>query len=127
MFHIGKIDTIYILVNINSFTVKHVEAGRVITVKANEPFTSTRLLVGNFNVAERLLSGAIKKVYKHSIFVSPRIIIHPLEMVEGGLCEVEERAIMELAVGSFNGGGKVIIWQGKVLSDKEAQNKAKNA
>lgn len=120
-------DTIYIKIRRNVFTVKHIETGKEVSVEAREPFTSTRLLVGHFKVAEDLLSKAIKKVYKRrSLFGSPRIIIHPLEMIENGLCEVEERAIMELAVGSFNGGGMVLVWIGKELSDKDAQSKAKS-
>jgi rod shape-determining protein MreB and related proteins len=51
----------------------------------------------------------------------PRIVIHPLEMVEGGLSEVEERIFREVAISA--GASKVIVWVGKDLNDAEVKEK----
>lgn len=45
------------------------------------------------------------------------MIIHPLEMVEDGLSEVEERLYRELAVST--GARNVIIYVGSPLTDTE--------
>ncbi len=86
----------------------------VLNLKTNEivsgtgDFTSSRLLLGDFIVAEDLLKQLIKKAFSGALLLlKPRLLIQPLEMVEGGLCHVEERAFMEL--GQSAGARKVII------------------
>lgn len=67
---------------------------------------------------------AIKKVQEGKwFFTSPVIIIHPMEMIDGGLSQIEERALMELASGA--GARKVVVWVGHELSDQEVINFAK--
>ena len=63
----------------------------------------------------------LKKLYRSkALNPSPKILIHPLEMVEGGLSQVEQRVLLELAVGA--GGSKVALWVGHELSDREVLN-----
>src|SRR5690554_2309806 len=63
------------------------------TVHATEPFTTERLLVGTFSAAEPLLTQLITNVTPRSfIRQSLRAVIQPMEMIEGGLSEVEERS-----------------------------------
>lgn len=45
-------------------------------------------------------------------------------MAEGGLSGIELRAIRELAFGA--GARKVVIWEGKTLTDNEVIEKATN-
>jgi len=45
------------------------------------------------------------------------MVIHPIEMVEGGLSQVEERMFKELATAA--GARKVSVWLGHELSDQE--------
>jgi rod shape-determining protein MreB len=49
------------------------------------------------------------------------VVIHPLEKIEGGLSQVEERLFHELAVGA--GASKVVVWAGAPLSDAEVAAK----
>lgn len=64
-------------------------------------FTTTRLLVGEFKVADELLTRLVKEVKSKRLFSSrPRLLVQPLEMTEGGLSEVEERLFLELGVGA---------------------------
>jgi hypothetical protein len=42
-------------------------------------------------------------------------------MAEGGLSEVEERVLKEVAIGA--GASKVVVWVGRELSDGEVREK----
>lgn len=119
---------VYVRVSKNQFQVRNVVHKREVVVFALEPFTTKRLLVGDFATAEKYLREGVKKVCEGQgwfwLAVSPVIIIQPLEMIEGGLSEVEKRVLMELAAGA--GGRKAVIWIGHQLSDQEVVEHAKN-
>lgn len=118
-------NTVYVKVTKNQFWVRHIENQNETIEIALEPFTTNRLLVGEFTTAEKILRAAIKKVHKEKWFlISPVVIIHPMEMIDGGLSQIEERAFMELAAGA--GARKVVVWVGHELSDQEVINNAKN-
>ncbi len=90
------------------------------TVHATEPFTTERLLVGTFSAAEPLLTQLITNVTPRSfIRQSLRAVIQPMELIEGGLSEVEEKILKELALGA--GAFKVVLHTGAELSDSEAK------
>lgn len=117
--------TVYVKVNKNSFTVRHIEKNNEMTFSATKPFTTNRLLVGEFMAAEALLKNAIEKTYKTTwLSPSPIVIIQPMIMTEGGLSEVEERTLREVAIGS--GARQVVVWVGKELSNEEVLQKAKS-
>lgn len=119
--------SIYIKVYENRFVLKLLEEGATpITLVASEPFTTQRLLVGQFMAAEGTLKKGFKEIFSGKwFFPSLAVVIHPLEKIEGGLSEVEERVLKELAAGA--GARKVAVWIGHELSDKEAQQRANNA
>ncbi|PSV20945.1 rod shape-determining protein MreB [Photobacterium leiognathi subsp. mandapamensis] len=72
-------------------------AGPNITVL--NPFDHKRSFVGNFAYAEKLLQHAVREVLSnHRFAISPRIVMHQLEKVEGGLTDIEERVLKELAM-----------------------------
>jgi actin-like ATPase involved in cell morphogenesis len=111
-------NTIYVQVRKNTFRLRHIEGKKEREISAQKPFTTTRLLVGQFQEAESLLRKAIQEISNGSLFqVSPVIVIHPIEMVEGGLSEVEERALRELAMSS--GARSVFVHIGAPLTDSE--------
>jgi actin-like ATPase involved in cell morphogenesis len=111
-------NTIYVQVRKNTFRLRHIEDKKEHEISAQKPFTTTRLLVGQFKEAESLLRKAIQEISNGSLFqVSPVIVIHPIEMVEGGLSEVEERALRELAMSS--GARSVFVHIGAPLTDSE--------
>jgi len=115
----------YIKIYRNKFVVSDVEKNRESTFSATHPFTTSRLLVGEFTEAESLLSSALKQEYKGKWFSpSPIVIIQAMEMAEGGLSSVESSVIRELAFGA--GARKVLLWEGKTLSSEEVIEKAKN-
>jgi actin-like ATPase involved in cell morphogenesis len=111
-------NTIYVQVRKNSFRLRHIEGKKEREISAQKPFTTTRLLVGQFQEAESLLRKSIQEISNGGLFqASPVIVIHPIEMVEGGLSEVEERALRELAMGS--GARSVFVHIGAPLTDSE--------
>jgi hypothetical protein len=117
---------LYVRVYRNRLSVKNVDDNREVSLNASEPFTTKRLLVGEFMKAETLLKQAIKKVVKDKwLRPSPIIVIQPMEMTEEGLSSVEDRLFSELAFGA--GGRKVVVWVGKELTNDEVIVKANNA
>lgn len=88
------------------------------------PFTSTRLLVGNFASAAQCLRQAVKSSQSNLWLRGLRLLIQPMEMNEGGLCEVEEKIFRELGVST--GARKVVIWIGAELAKDKAIQKINN-
>src|SRR6266853_849095 len=92
---------IYVRVRKNQFRVRNPESAKEATFDAQPPFTTARLLIGQFQAAEKVLKRAVTEMSKSRIFaVSPQVLIQPLEMHEGGLSEVEERVLKEVAIGA---------------------------
>jgi rod shape-determining protein MreB len=116
--HLTK--AIYVKVYENRYVLKLLEEGELpISIVASEPFTTTRLLVGQFMAAECALKKGFKDVLSRKWFSpSLSVVIHPLEKVEGGLSEVEERVFKELALSA--GARRAKVWVGHELSDAEA-------
>ena len=111
---------LYIKVYKNTFEGKNLStASQWQRCMPESPFTTARLLVGTFSAAEPSLSKLVKALLPKGILKrSPRIVIQPMEMVEGGLSEVEERLLKELALSA--GAFKVVLHCGNELSDEEA-------
>ena len=86
-------------------------------------FTTKRLLVGDFSAAQDCLSKAIKRLAPKKLFTrkTAAVVMHPMEMNEGGLSEAEERILNELAFSS--GAIKVALHTGATLTAKEAKHK----
>lgn len=112
---------LYVKVKKNRFEAKNLSTGEGWKSEVSiDPFTTERLLVGKFSSAESVLSKLIKNIQRKTfIKKSLRVIIHPIDMVDGGLPEAEERIFNELALGA--GAFKVKLHLGKELSDSEAQ------
>lgn len=113
---------VYVRVKRNQFRVRHLESGIDATIEAQTPFTTARLLIGQFVSAEATLKDVLKQFTKGRLLpVVPRVVIHPMEMVEGGLSEIEERIFREVAIGA--GASKVVVWVGRELNDAEVKEK----
>ncbi len=65
------------------------------------PFSHPRLLVNDFNKAEKILQYGVREVCRAQRFrLSPIAVIHPYERLEGGLSGMECRLFRELALGA---------------------------
>ena len=82
------------------------------------PFAHPRSLVSDFTVAEQVLKAFVRRVRGTALLQpNPVVIVHPLGQHEGGLTQVEIRALRELAVGA--GASEVRVWQGPGLTDEQ--------
>ena len=118
---------LYIKVSENRFDVKNMTSGgNWESIIPENPFTTERLLVGTFTNAEPALTKLVRRVLPGGIFKkSPQVVIQPMERIQGGLSEVEERIFRELALGA--GAVKVALHTGPALSDDEASNLIRKA
>jgi len=110
-------NNIYIKMYKNKITARNVDSGVEVTELANPSFTTQRLLVGDFTAAEFAIKSLLKKVTPAGWFtISPKILIHAMEMTEGGLSQIEERALCEVA--KVAGARMVKVCTGAPLSDE---------
>jgi rod shape-determining protein MreB len=116
-------NTVYVRIRKNGIAARNIQSGKDVTLEAAIPFTTTRLLIGHVGAVEKLVKTALKAVLPDSLWSpSPVVVVHPLEMVEGGLCEVEERLFREVFLGA--GAARAIVWVGAELTDAQVQAKA---
>ncbi|WP_409306291.1 YjaA family stress response protein [Pectobacterium sp. B1J-3] len=101
---------IYIKIYRNTLIVRNVDTGEEVTGKPETPFTTARLLLGQMIPAMKLLQQLTKKAAPKRLvncFFPHKVIIHPMEMNEGGHSQVEFASYIELA--------KTISPQGKQI------------
>ena len=90
-------------------------------LSAESSFSHLRMLIGNFPKAQALIKKAAASAKGLGLQLSLRILVHPTELVTGGLTQIEKRVLHELAHGAK--AGKVFTWLGLDLSDEEVQEK----
>ena len=117
---------IYVRVARNEFRLRNIRSNVEVSTSSKVPFTTRRLLIGQFSVAEETLKLALKEAAPAGLFApSPHILIHPLEMTEDGLSQVEERVFREIAAAA--GASKVRVWIGPELVNSEVIAKLKKS
>ena len=113
------VNYLYVKVYENKLEVKNVSVkGGWVSGYPDKPFSTERLLVGTFSAAE----PALRKLFKDSlpngwVKKNAKVVIHPIDKVEGGLSEVEEKILKELAFGA--GALKVALHVGDELTGSE--------
>ena len=113
-------NTIYVKIYENRIHIRNINDKKEIELTSTLPFTSERLLIGNFTVAQTLLTKGIKIVMGKKFF-APLILIHPIEKIDGGLSQVEGRVLKDLAI--IVGAQKAVLWVGHELTDKDVLQK----
>jgi len=84
-------------------------------------FQHPRSCIKDFEVAEATIRHFLCKLFiAHRVLFRPIIVLHPLEKAEGGLTQVEARALKEL--GESAGALEAYIWVGRELTDDELVN-----
>ncbi|XQW85672.1 rod shape-determining protein [Thalassotalea piscium] len=87
-------------------------------IRVLNPFKHNRSFVADFMCAEKILQHGIYTMHNSKIKPAPRVIIHQLEKTDGGLTDIEERVLRELALGA--GAREVVIYLGcKINTDVE--------
>jgi rod shape-determining protein MreB and related proteins len=115
--------SLYVQVRENQFQIRNVDDSRSVQRQANPAFSSQRTLVDNFTAAQQCLKAALSEARGSRFVLSTRVVIHPVEKIDGGLTQSEDRLYRELAIGA--GASKVIVWVGAPLSDAEVMLKIK--
>ena len=105
-------DTIYVKIYADRFVLKNVETSEVAEIRRDPGFRSPRTLIGHFTSAEKEFREGFGKVRRG--FLSPWVLMHPMELIEGGVTQVESRALIELASGC--GARRAGIWEGSELA-----------
>jgi rod shape-determining protein MreB len=112
--------TIYVRIYENRIHIRNIDDRKEIELSAESPFSTRRLLIGNFTVAQTLLKKGLKMVMGKQFF-APAFVMHPIEKLDGGLSQVEERVLRDLAI--IAGAQKVVVWIGPELTDDEVLGK----
>lgn len=96
-FGVSFFQSVIIYISRDSMEVLNLETNAMVQGIPNTPFSTRRLLVGDFESALELAKRLLKQVYKRS-FLKPilKIIVQPLEMIEDGLSSIEKRCFAEL-------------------------------
>lgn len=115
--------TVYVQIYPNRFELRHIEKDRRVSAASAEPFSTPRLLVGEFGVAEAALRRGMRELHRGVVMApSPMVVMHPMAKTEGGLSSVEDRVLRELAESA--GARDVLIWVGPALSDHQILQEA---
>ncbi|AOM41515.1 hypothetical protein [Xenorhabdus hominickii] len=116
----------YLKIKTNRMILKNLKNQKELKIEGS--FSTSRLLIGEFDNAVFQLHTLINqhgflKGIKRLFERKHRVLIHPLEQSEDGLCSVEERILQEVTHVGFNGHiRKVVIHQGEhLLSDNETK------
>ncbi|MCQ4348115.1 rod shape-determining protein [Pseudomonas stutzeri] len=84
-------------------------------------FRHPRSLLADFAVAEQTLQRLLKRIQPPALLrPAPTVVLQPLERLEGGLTQVEIRALIELLKGA--GARQVYIWTGRELHGHELEH-----
>lgn len=120
-----KDDLLYFKIWKNEVEIIDVEKGIKLKEKSNTPFSSLRLLIADFEIAEEFFKKVLKKLKKNNkIMRNYSILCHPMELTEGGLSETEKRIFLE-SCGRLN-GRLVKIWEGDELTNRQVIEKLKS-
>lgn len=109
-----------------------VDAGKVITAvgagatsqpssQVHWPFDHPRIVIADFQLAEKLLQAALREMTDYAFLrPSPILLLHALEAWEAGLSQIERRALKELGFGA--GAREVFLWRGTPPSSLALQS-----
>ena len=90
-------------------------------IRVRTPFEHPRVLIADFTAGERIIQYVIREVIgKGAIASSPIVVVHPDVELEGGLTQIEARALREMVEGA--GARKVYLHYGRQLTDQEVAN-----
>lgn len=84
-------------------------------------FDHPRSIIGDFEAAEKTLELFLAEVdcrqYRFTPYAPYKVILHPLEKLDGGLTTTEKRALQDMAYRVR--ARKVMVWEGRLLTDQE--------
>ena len=110
---------IYIQIRRNKVTVANLDTGTETSIIATEPFSTARSVLSKFNPANKTILAAFRELGIKTSLLKLKAVIQQMEDTDGGLTDIEKRALRDLAEKA--GVGKVYIVDGeRRLSTSEA-------
>lgn len=115
----------YLQIRRNHLTLKCLDSQKIATGTA--AFSTERMLVGQFFIASACLYPLAHQVFPGFInqlrrrHLRSHILIHAQEVLEGGISQIEQRSLQELAVQSFPKGHHAVYADPRQLSDEEVR------
>ncbi|MEQ9746368.1 YjaA family stress response protein, partial [Pectobacterium actinidiae] len=112
---------LYIQIRKNKITVRNLATQHEATT--HSAFSNNRILVADFMNASEALRAVIRQVSSfdwRNWFSSTTLLIHALEMNEGGLSPVEERILQEITIMNCRKSRLIVISSAVPLSDSDA-------
>jgi hypothetical protein len=114
-----KSSKVYIQIFRDKVKLINLKTGEQLNRAAEHPFSTERQVVSNFNHADNTIRAALKEMGIGGSFSRLKVVIQQMEGLEGGLSQVEQRGLRDLA--EIAGANKVyLVEHGKELSLKEA-------
>ena len=115
-----SIQALYVQISPNHLRIREVTSGKTSQAHASDPFSTSRILIGNFTLAQQTLAPLVASVAP-SRLRSRFFLMHPMAMTDGGLSPVEERLFTELAEAC--GARRVVLWLGPPLTDADVSSR----
>ena len=118
MINIFKRLPVYIKIHANKIEITNLKTDHTVSRSSLKDFSSTRLLVAEFNIAETLIGDILKEMgIKNKTF---KIIIQQIDSFEKELFETEKRILRDLAEQA--GGAEIYLVNRKKVMSKEEVN-----
>lgn len=110
---------LYIQIAKNKVTVINLVTGERVTRVSTTPFSTHRVVLGSFGPANETIAAGLRDLEVKRGFGGIKVVIHQIEGAEGGLSDIEKRALRDLA--EMAGANKVLLIEDeKELSSGEA-------
>lgn len=92
-----KTDYLYVKVSTNAVEMTNLTIDETISRKAVEDFSTTRVVVANFNNITNLVVSMLRELgISTSFFSTKKILIQQIEKQDGGLSDIEKRALRDV-------------------------------
>lgn len=98
---------LYIQISRNRITATNLDTGHEVSRLATTPFSTQRVVLARFDPANETILDAIRELRLKTSFATISIVIQQIEGAEGGLSDIEKRALRDLA--EMAGAKKVFI------------------
>ncbi|MBN2824386.1 MAG: hypothetical protein JXQ76_03600 [Campylobacterales bacterium] len=109
---------IYIKIYKNRVVLKNIDTQRVIAID-DCAFSTNRYLIAEFTKLSQALEPRLKEILKRYTLLTPFVVMHPIEMVDAELCEIERQIFSELIQNTFR--TQPLFWIGNELNDDEVK------
>ena len=101
---------IYIQIRRNQVTAINLVTGEEVMRQALTPFSTPRVVLASFGPAEETIKAALRDLPLKRRFLAMNVIIQQMEGADGGLSDIEKRALRDIA--EMAGANKVYIFEG---------------